>query len=398
MQLNFQSSIRCFLPSIIICVPLCVSSITRAAEKPGLEEQSVAGVDITGLNETEMKRRLGRELQSKLDYKINLNGGARSVVRRRGDVGIVLDLGWMLARAQRGDKYVPLKLSVDNAKAMRALERLAPEYEVELRDARLVSRRKGMETIPEIVGQTLNLGGSVPRLKQEVEKDAGAPTYELMVRKQNPRRTTKAFKGIDGRLASFSTDYDSSNFGRTRNMEIAAQAIDSTLIQPGSIFSLNDLVGERTAKRGYKEAIIFVDGKKEPGLGGGVSQITGTVFNAALLAGLPIVTYTTHSRPVSYISLGRDATVSWGNFDMKWKNDTEAPIYISYVVKNGTATATLFGKRTKGQKVRLNVVSERLGVRRIKAKLYRTILVDGKVVTKQKVGDSDYDWKKDDED
>ena len=396
MQSNF--SIRYVLPTLLICAPLSSLYAAHAAEKPGREEQKVAGVDITGLNETEMKRRLSRELQPKLDYKINLNGGSRRVVRRRGDVGIVLDLGWMLARAKRGDKYVPLKLSVDHGKTMRALKRLAPKYEIALRDARIVNRKKGMDTIPEVVGQTLNLGGSVPHLAQEVGKDAGARTYHLMVRKQNPRRTTKAFKGIDGRLATFSTDYDSSNFGRTRNMEIAARAVNGTLIQPGSVFSLNDLVGERTAKRGYKEAIIFVDGKKEPGLGGGVSQITGTIFNAALLAGLPIVTYTTHSRPVSYISIARDATVSWGNFDMKWRNDTKAPIYITYKVKNGTATATLFGKRTKGQKVRLNAVSKKLGPRRIKAKLYRTILVNGKVVTKQKVGDSDYDWKKDNAD
>ncbi len=394
MQLNFPSSAPYLLSSLLLCAPLYAAPTPT----PAADQQNVAGVDVTGLNETEMKRRLTRELAPKLDYKINLNAGTESIVRRRGDVGIVLGLGWMLARAKRGDKYVPLKLSVDKTKAMRALKRLAPKYEVELRDARIVNRKKGMDTIPEIVGQTLNLGGSVPRLKQEVEKDASARTYNLMVRKQKPRRTVKAFKGIDGRLATFSTDYDSSNFGRTRNMEIAARAIDGTLIQPGSTFSLNDLVGERTAKRGYKEAIIFVDGKKEPGLGGGVSQITGTVFNAALLAGLPIVTYTTHSRPVSYITLGRDATVSWDNFDMKWRNDTKAPIYVTYVVKNGTATATLFGKRTTGQKVRLNVVSEQLGARRIKAKLYRTILVNGKVVTKQKVGDSDYDWKKDDAD
>lgn len=392
MQSNFP--VRYLLPSLLLCTPLYAAPTPT----PAANKQNVASVDVTGLNETEMKRRLSRELQSKLDYKINLNGGTRSIVRRRGDVGIVLDLGWMLARAKRGDKYVPLKLSVDHGQAMRALQRLAPKFEIELRDARIVNRKKGMDTIPEVVGQTLNLGGSVPHLKQEVEKDAGALTYKLMVRKQHPRRTVKAFKSIEGRLATFSTDYDSSNFGRTRNMEIAARAINGTLIQPGSVFSVNDLVGERTAKRGYKEAIIFVDGKKEPGLGGGVSQITGTVFNAALLAGLPIVTYNTHSRPVSYITLGRDATVSWDNFDMKWRNDTKAPIYIAYKVKNGTATATLFGQRTKGQKVRLNVVSERLGARRIKAKLYRTILVNGKVVTKQKVGDSDYDWKKDNDD
>jgi len=126
-----------------------------------------------------------------------------------------------------------------------------------------------------------------------------------------------------------------------------------------------------------------------------VSQITGTLFNAALLAGLPIATYQTHTRPVAYLPIGRDATVSWGNFDMKFKNPTLAPLYIAYTVKNGVATASIFGKQTRGQAVRLKVVSKKLGPRKIVAQLYRIILRNGKVALKQKVGGSDYSWKPD---
>jgi vancomycin resistance protein YoaR len=130
-------------------------------------------------------------------------------------------------------------------------------------------------------------------------------------------------------------------------------------------------------------------------LGGGISQVTGTLFNAALLAGLPIVTYRTHSRPVSYISIGRDATVAWDQFDMKFKNDRDTPIFISYDASGSRATARLFGAKTN-QDVSINVVSQRIGEREIKAKLYRTIRENGKVVSKAKVGESHYKWKPDD--
>jgi vancomycin resistance protein YoaR len=327
-----------------------------------------------------------------------VKGGALSLWRTRGNLGAEPDMGWILARAARGDAFVPLKLRVNKNTATLAMRRLAPKFARKLRDARILDKPRGMQIVPEIVGQTLNLGGSVPRLAQAFERDAALREVAIMVRKQEPRRTRADFKGIDGRLATFSTDYNSGIRGRTVNMKVAARAIDGAIVKPGATFSLNDTVGERTRKRGYQAAMIFVDGKKKVDLGGGVSQITGTLFNAALLAGLPIASYQTHSRPVTYLPLGRDATVSWGNFDMKFKNSTGAPLYITYRVQGGTATASIFGKRTPGQKVKLRVTSRELGERKINANLYRTIYKNGKPVLKQKVGSSAYRWKEDDQD
>jgi vancomycin resistance protein YoaR len=369
-----------------------------AAKKTGPARSVVAGVDVSGLDAAGLSRRLNRVLKRKLNTKITLAAGSRKVAAPRGALGLRLDMKWMLARANAGAPFVPLKLSVDSKAAERAMKRIAPRLRATRRDARIVNLQRGMKVIPEVVGQELNVGAAVPRFAQAIGRDASQTRISLPVRKSTPRRTRSSFKGITGRLAVFSTGYNEGKVGRTRNMQLAAQAIDGTLIKPGGVFSLNDTVGERSRKRGYQAAIIFEDGKKKQGLGGGVSQITGTIFNAALLAGLPIVTYRTHSRPVAYIPIARDATVVWNGFDMKFRNDTGAPLYITYKVKNGTATASIFGKRVPGRRVSLRAVKKTLGPRRIEAVLFRTIRRNGKVEKKEKVGNSSYNWKVDNAD
>lgn len=370
---------------------LCAMPHAQAAPIEKFGAVNVAGVSIDGLNREEATRRLTRELQPKLDAKISLAAGPRELQRRRRDLGIDLNLGWMLARAEENPKFVPLKLHVDKTRALGALRRLAPHYEIQKRDARPVYSGGKVQIRPDQDGIKINLGGSLVRL-QVVDNGAGTKRVVLATHRDQPKVTSAKLKGINAILATYSTHFNPGNVKRTINMKLGIKAIDGTLLSPDETFSLNDTVGERTQARGYRTAIIFKNGYQAPGLGGGISQVTGTLFNAALLAGLPIVTYRTHSRPVSYISLGRDATVAWGSFDMKFKNNRDTPIFISYDISGNKATARLFGAKTN-QEVSVNVVSQKIGEREIKAKLYRTIRENGKVVSKAKVGDSHYKWK-----
>lgn len=356
----------------------------------------VAGVDVAGLDRSAMTRRLQRELQSKLATKVLLTDGARRIARRRSDIGAQLDLGWMIGRAQSGNKFVPLRLRVDQSTLQRALRRVATAFRTPPRDARIGLVAGRMKIVPERIGRSLNIGASVPRVQQQIERDASVRLVKLSSRTQSPRVTRRDFKGITGKLASFSTSFEPGNLKRTQNLRVAIKAIDNTIVKPGGLFSLNKTVGERTQGRGYRTAIIFQNGYKVPGIGAGVSQVTGTLFNAALLAGLPIVEYRTHSRPVAYLSLGRDATVAWGSFDMKWKNATRAPIYIDYQIRGDRVIATLFGQRMPGQSVRLNVKARNLGPRKKVAQLFRTIRRNGIVVKKEKIGTSNYNWKEGD--
>lgn len=358
---------------------------------------SVGGVSLSGLDQSGATRRLKRELAPKLNKRIALAAGRRVVYRTRRQMGFSLDVGAMLARAAKGSR-VPVSFNVNQTTAAKALSQVSGAFSAAPVDARPVLVKGRVRVRPSIVGQKLNVSQSAARLKIQGEKNAAQTRFSLVDQPLAPRLSASRLKGVDAVLATFTTRFNPGNVKRTRNMGIAIRAIDGTLLSPNEVFSLNQAVGERTQARGYRTATIFEGGKKEPGIGGGVSQVTGTLFNAALVAGLPIVSYQVHSRPVAYLPLGRDATVSWGNFDMKFKNNTGAPIFVDYKIKGSTTTATLFGKRT-GKRGSLKVVSKKVGARAIEAKLFRTIRQGGKVVTKSElVGTSSYSWKEDNED
>ncbi|HEX8833807.1 MAG TPA: VanW family protein [Abditibacteriaceae bacterium] len=367
------------------------ATATASVKRSQFGKINVAGVSIENLNQTEATRRLTRELAPKLNALYALTDGRRYEKRKRRDLGAQLDIARMLTRAGRGDAYVPMLLKVDEAQLRRALRRVAPLFAREMKSARVVYYRGKVTIAPEQNKQRLNIGGSAVRIAQTVEKNPGVKALPLALYTRTPQLTAARLKGIDGVLATYSTPFNASNVKRTNNMRIAIKEIDGRLLSPGEVFSLNGTVGERTQARGYRTTIIFQNGYKVPGIGGGVSQVTGTLFNAALEAGLDILTYRTHSQPVKYISLGRDATVAWGGFDMKFKNNTKAPVYISYKVGD-RVTATLFGKKQPGRKVAVRVVSKNIGPREIKAQLYRTIRQNGKVVTKERIGSSHYKW------
>ena len=274
------------------------------------------------------------------------------------------------------------------------LRRLAPRFKTQGRDARLVEVGSGVRIIKDQPSRELNVGASALRAAQEVNKNASLRVLKLDS-KTTPRILTAArFKGIDARIGTYTTEFNASNAKRTQNMRIAIKAIDGTFVQPGKVFSLNDTVGERTQKRGYRTSIIFLNGYKAPGVGAGVSQVTGTIFNAALLAGLPIVEVRFHSQPVAYLPIGRDATVAWGNFDMKFKNNTRAPLYITYKVRGDSVRATIFGKRVKGRKVSISVRKQSKGLRHITSQTYRVTRQSGKVVNKQLIRKHVYKWNK----
>ena len=199
--------------------------------------------------------------------------------------------------------------------------------------------------------------------------------------------------GQTGKLSSCVTQFNPHNKKRVHNMRVALRALDGLTIKPREIFSLNRRLGKRIQSRGYRTAVVFEEGKKVPGIGGGASQVTGTLFNAALMAGLPIREYHNHSRPVPYLPVGRDATLAWDVKDLKLKNNTPAPIKLSYTIKGNRLIAALYGHQKPGKQVRISVVKRRLAKHHIVARLYRVFKQNGIVVSKELVGTSAYKWE-----
>ena len=167
----------------------------------------------------------------------------------------------------------------------------------------------------------------------------------------------KTFEAIDATLfkdvlGAVSTNH-TNNSNRNTNLKLACQALNGKLIRPGETFSYNAALGERTEKKGYKPAGAYIAGKTVDTIGGGICQVSSTLYYACLKADLEIVERYAHGYTVSYMPLGMDATVSWGSLDYKFRNNTDYPIRIEAGVSGGQVHVKLIGTDTKDYYVKM---------------------------------------------
>lgn len=172
-----------------------------------------------------------------------------------------------------------------------------------------------------------------------------------------PLKITKAQKTVSSlgsrafpnELANFTTRYDAGNTSRTTNLAIACKKLNGQVIQPGEVFSYNKALGKRSVENGYKEAAIYANGGVENGLGGGICQISSTLYNAVLQANLGIEERHNHSFITSYVEAGKDATVVYGALDFKFKNTRKYPIKLEAYLKSGVATVKIYGLKEENE-------------------------------------------------
>lgn len=151
---------------------------------------------------------------------------------------------------------------------------------------------------------------------------------------------TEAFPDL---LASYSTIFSTKNTNRTTNIKLASNKINGVVLMPGEEFSYNTVVGPRTAAAGYKTAAVYVGGKVENGIGGGICQVSSTLYNTALRANLEIIKRSNHRFATGYVPLSTDATVSWGGPEFIFKNSRKYPIKIVSTVNGGKITVDIYG-------------------------------------------------------
>lgn len=142
-------------------------------------------------------------------------------------------------------------------------------------------------------------------------------------------------------VGCFTTEFNPKNKSRSSNIERASAAINEHIVEPGAVFSYNETVGPTSKKNGYKLGTIFIKGKMHEGYGGGVCQVSSTLYNAAANAGMHIVERHDHSLPVPYIETGRDAATSYGGIDFKFQNTKNYPVKINSYVDNGKISVML---------------------------------------------------------
>ena len=142
-------------------------------------------------------------------------------------------------------------------------------------------------------------------------------------------------------ISIFSTTFTKNPKARNHNMRLASIALDQYVIEPGKTFSFNEVIGYAGPEQGYEKATIFVNGKEEKAYGGGICQVSSTLYNAALGADLEIVERHPHSKAVNYVEKGKDAATSYGTKDLKLKNNFPYPVTINTYINDNTFTAEI---------------------------------------------------------
>ena len=169
--------------------------------------------------------------------------------------------------------------------------------------------------------------------------------YEIPLKITKPTKTVKQIgtEAFPDLLAACTTSYKASNVDRTTNLKLAANKINGVVLLPNEEFSYNKVVGERTISAGYKMAATYASGKVVDGLGGGICQISSTLYDAVVFANLNVTTRRNHQFVTSYLPAGKDATVVWGSQDFKFVNSRKYPVRIVATVEGGNATIQVWG-------------------------------------------------------
>lgn len=217
--------------------------------------------------------------------------------------------------------------------------------------------------------------------------------YEIPLKYTAPSVTTNMIgtEAFPDLLAKFSTNYNARDTDRTTNLRLAAEKINGTVLMPCETFSYNTVVGERTIAAGYKEAAMYQNGEVVDGLGGGICQISTTLYNAVLYSNLEIVERRNHQFVPSYAKAGRDATVVYGSIDFKFKNTRNYPVKILCTVSGGVAKCEIYGlKENPDYDVEITSRVTETTATSIKSETYKTVRQNGQVISSERINKDTY--------
>ena len=267
----------------------------------------------------------------------------------KGKAGIIIDTDSLLTQVKErlnntnaSDDVIEIPV-VNKEPDSIDIDKIHEEVYQEAQDAYIVE--EPFEVHPEVEGIDFDVEAAKELLKEDKEE------YVIPLIITEPEVTIDELgeEAFPDQLATFTTRYDVSDVDRTTNLRLACQKINGTVLLAGETFSYNDVVGARTVAAGYKNAKIYEAGQVVDGLGGGICQISSTLYNAALLANLEIVERRNHQFVTSYVPAGRDATVVYGSTDFKFKNTRQYPIRIVATANAGIATISIYGIKEENE-------------------------------------------------
>ena len=396
----------------------------------------IGTIDVSGKTEKEAKELLKKELKEAREQTVTLNIEGESEETTLKDLGLsIKDYKKLPARAlaygssgsvnkrykklkglKKETYVVPLTYQLDKSKAGAVLDTLCTSIEDSPVNASLEIEGKKISVVEGeegMVADTDKIAANIEnKLNDKWDKDE--LSVNVATKKSSPKVKAKDLEAVKDELGSYETSFEGSDAGRAANIELGCSMINGSIVMPGETFSADAAMRPYTEERGWEEAASYENGDIVDSLGGGVCQISSTLYNAVLYAELEVVQRQPHSRRVSYVEPGRDAAIAGDVKDFKFKNNTKDPVYIYGKVSGQTLMFAIYGKDTREENRKITFESEVLetsdfttvykgsddpvgqmyisasGHEGMTAKLWKTVTIDGKESEPEEINESQY--------
>lgn len=359
------------LVSLLVCAVLALAGMKIYADSKSdtiPEGVYVDAVSLGGKTADEAKELVDEYIKSLSNKKFTLVVDGNNVKTTLGELGFAsVENNYIEEASNLGKtgnlikRYKELK-DIENEKLVYNLEFTVEEtavqsfidgkcarYEVEPVDAAITRKDGKFKIKEEVLGRTINIEDTVEKIKTALSSDWDheALKVEAVVTDVEPDATKEMLERCKDVLGEFSTTYASSSSNRATNLDNAAKLLNGTVLLPGEEASATEKLTPFTGDNGYQAAGAYLNGKVVDSIGGGVCQATTTLYNALLLAELEITERYNHSMIVSYVDAAMDAAISDGVKDLKFKNNTDSPVYVEAYTSGRTIYFKIYGEETR---------------------------------------------------
>jgi len=368
---------------LIFCFLFIIPFFSPQKSAAFIDGVTIQGQNVGGLTASQVKEKLEPYVREILEQKIILvePDGQKIRITSYKRMGVKLDLDraikeglkvgnerffikrwWMILQAKRDSYNIPLHMSIDKVAAAKEISRLTKSMVRQPQNAQLVVLPNNEIKIkPDVSGQEVKIDMIISDLEQNLNLQ-GPLSIRVLVEEINASIREQDLRDlkIETLLGQFTTWFNSQKENRTLNIRIAAQVLDNFILAPEQEFSFNKIVGPRTKEAGYNEAPIILNNKFAEGVGGGVCQVSSTLYNVLLRTNLTVTERHPHSLLVHYVPKGLDAAVVYGLKDLKFINNTSGHILIKTYVGQGSLTIKLFGCKKDDTEIELLSIIEEI--------------------------------------
>lgn len=397
---------------------------------------SIDGMDVSGMTKQQAEDAFDAYMEKLMEAKVSFCAYGKNYDISLEDGGLLFDgsdlvetayaygrKGNMLARYKeivtiaKTPVDISLSKEINSADFEEKLKDMTNALNVEPKNASLVKQNGKLVVVEEEVGKEVDYDATMQKMLDAMADGWHGEdiTVDMQIKEAQPKYTTSDFDQVKDVLGTFSTKYSGTK-DRELNLINGCKKINGSVLFPGEVFSVYDAASPFNTANGYHAANQYLNGEVVSGVGGGICQVSTTLYNAVLCAELEVTQRAPHSMVVSYVPRSADAAIAGTYKDLKFKNNTDAPIYIEAGAGGGTVTFTIYGHETRSSNRTIKFESKTIstkeagdpietvdktkpaGYRHVtqgahtgyKAELWKYVYVDGKQTESVKVNTSTY--------